>query len=174
MKLMEEGAYAIDGDAFRQFSSKSGQRTDVRLIAEHSLSEQATAHAATWLDRQAFGGRPDPPIVDHAEVQEAMRQRQEWLGQQGYAERTADGEVALRRMRSRSLRPKNTLWPASASPKSTASRSLSFPRAGPSKAVTAASNRSMAANKRSSSPKTRSFSRQSSALPSLLQAVRSV
>ena len=36
----------------------------MRVIAEHSLTEQIEAHAVTWLDRQAFGDRPDARTAD--------------------------------------------------------------------------------------------------------------
>jgi type IV secretory pathway VirD2 relaxase len=86
----ESGAYAVDADAFSQFSQRTGQRTDVRVIAEHSLAEQVEAHAMTWLDRQAFGPRPDARTADNPMVQEAVQQRREWLIQNGYAQRSGD------------------------------------------------------------------------------------
>jgi type IV secretory pathway VirD2 relaxase len=86
----EGGAYAVDADAFSQFSQRTSQRTDVRVIAEHSLAEQVEAHAMTWLDRQAFGPRPDARTADNPMVQEAVQQRREWLIQNGYAQRSGD------------------------------------------------------------------------------------
>ena len=86
----EGGAYAVDADAFTQFSQRTSQRTDVRVIAEHSLAEQVEAHAVTWLDRQAFSLRPDERTADNPTVQEAVQQRREWLFQNGYAQRSGD------------------------------------------------------------------------------------
>jgi hypothetical protein len=60
------------------------------VIAEHSLAEQVEAHAVTWLDRQAFGQRPDERTADNPTVQEAVQQRREWLVQNGYAQRSSD------------------------------------------------------------------------------------
>jgi hypothetical protein len=90
VRASEGGAYAVDADAFTQFSQRTSQRTDVRVIAEHSLSEQVEAHAVTWLDRQAFGQRPDERTEDNPTVQEAVQQRREWLVQNGYAQRSGD------------------------------------------------------------------------------------
>jgi hypothetical protein len=89
-RATEDGAYAVDADAFTQFSQRTSQRTDVRVIAEHSLAEQVEAHAVTWLDRQAFSQRPDERTADNPTVQEAVQQRREWLVQNGYAQRSGD------------------------------------------------------------------------------------
>jgi hypothetical protein len=62
----------------------------VRVIAEHSLAEQVEAYAVTWLDRQAFGQRPDERTADNPTVQEAVQQRREWLVKNGYAQRSGD------------------------------------------------------------------------------------
>ncbi len=90
VRTSEGGAYAVDAAAFTQFSQRTSQRTDVRVIAEHSLAEQVEAHAVTWLDRQAFGERPDERTADNPTVQEAVQQRSEWLVQNGYAQRSGD------------------------------------------------------------------------------------
>jgi type IV secretory pathway VirD2 relaxase len=96
VRALEGAEYAVDADAFAQFSRRTGQRTDVRVIAEHSLAEQVEAHAVTWLDRQAFGQRPDARTTDNPMVQKAARQRREWLVQNGYAQRSGDeGPVEL-------------------------------------------------------------------------------
>jgi hypothetical protein len=90
VRAAEGGEYTVDADAFAQFSKRTGQRTDVRVIAEHSLAEQAEAHAATWLDRQAFGQWPDARTADNPMILEALQQRREWLVQNGYAQRSAE------------------------------------------------------------------------------------
>jgi type IV secretory pathway VirD2 relaxase len=90
VRTLDDGAYAIDADAFTRFSQRTSQRTDVRVIAEHSLAEQVEAHAVTWLDRQAFGQQPDERTADNPTVQEAVQQRREWLVQNGYAQRSGD------------------------------------------------------------------------------------
>ena len=98
VRALEGGEYAVDADAFARFSHRGGQRTDVRVIAEHTLAEQIEAHAVTWLDRQAFGQRPDVRTARNPVVQEAIDQRQDWLVRNGYAERSAGdgGTVELR------------------------------------------------------------------------------
>ncbi len=88
VRALEGGESAVDADAFARFSQRGGQRTDVRMIAEHTLAEQIEAHAVTWLDRQAFGQRPDERTANNPIVQEAVQQRQEWLVRNGYAERS--------------------------------------------------------------------------------------
>jgi type IV secretory pathway VirD2 relaxase len=92
VRALEAGEYAIDVDQYSRFSQRGVSRTDVRVIAEHTLERQVEAHAVTWLDRQVFSDRPDQRTADHPAVQEAIEQRQEWLVRNGYARRdTADG-----------------------------------------------------------------------------------
>ena len=113
VRASEDGEYAVDADAFAQFSQRASQRTDVRVIAEHSLAEQVEAHAVTWLDRQAFGERPDARTADNPTVQEAVQQRQEWLVQNGYARALGDenGTSTAARMRWSNLPPKSApMW----------------------------------------------------------------
>jgi type IV secretory pathway VirD2 relaxase len=90
VRAQPSGEYTVDGDAFQRFSHHGGQRTDVRVIAEHSLIEQVEAHAVTWLDRQAFGDRPDERTLEHPAIQESIAQRQDWLVRNGYAQRLPD------------------------------------------------------------------------------------
>lgn len=89
VRALEGGEYAVDAEAFARFSQRGGQRTDVRVIAAHTLAEQIEAHAVTWLDRQAFGSRPHARTAGNPIVQEAVQQRQDWLVRNGYAERSA-------------------------------------------------------------------------------------
>ena len=83
----KSGEYSIDADQYTRFSQRGGSRTDVRVIAEHTLDRQIEAHAVTWLDRQAFSDRPDARTTEHPAVQEAIEKRQEWLVRNGYAQR---------------------------------------------------------------------------------------
>lgn len=95
VRALDEGRYSIDPDRYERFSQR-GTRTDVRVVAAHSLSEQVSAHAATWLDRQAFGDRPDARLQEHPAIQEATQQHQAWLVEHGYATRNGpDGRFAL-------------------------------------------------------------------------------
>jgi type IV secretory pathway VirD2 relaxase len=91
VRALEAGGYSIDSQLYASFSQRGSSRTDVRVIAEHTLERQVEAHAVTWLDRQAFGSRPDTRMTDHPAVQDAIEQRQEWLVRNGYAQRVADG-----------------------------------------------------------------------------------
>jgi type IV secretory pathway VirD2 relaxase len=92
----ESGEYSIDADQYTRFIKRGGSRTDVRVIAEHSLDRQIEAHAVTWLDRQAFSDRPDVRTTEHPAVQEAIEKRQDWLIRNGYAQRVeATGAVDL-------------------------------------------------------------------------------
>jgi type IV secretory pathway VirD2 relaxase len=88
----EFGVYRIDSDQFSQFGQRGTQRTDVRSLAGHALADQVDAKAVTWLDRQAFGDRPNEALAAHPAVREALAKRAEWLVQNGYAERTGAGD----------------------------------------------------------------------------------
>jgi hypothetical protein len=92
---VDTAQYTVDAEVFRQFSQRGSERTDVRVIAEHTLSNQIEAHAVTWLDRQAFGDRPDPRTEDDPAVQEAIARRGDWLVQHGYAQRSQGDEAAV-------------------------------------------------------------------------------
>jgi hypothetical protein len=98
VRALDEGKYAVDAETFEKFSQpghgRSG-RTDVRTIDAHTLAEQIQARAVTWLDRQAFGDRPDPRLNGHPAVEEAIQHRREWLTSSGFVNVTADGKVAL-------------------------------------------------------------------------------
>jgi len=95
VRALDGGQYAVDVEVFRQFSQRGSERTDVRVIAEHTLTNQIEAHAATWLDRQAFGDHPDPRTADHPAVQDAIAQRGDWLVREGYAQRSQGDEAAV-------------------------------------------------------------------------------
>ena len=96
VRTLETGEYAIDADQYTRFSQRGGSRTDVRVIAEHTLERQIEAHAVTWVDRQAFSDRPDAHTAEHPVVEDAIEKRQEWLVRNGYAQRFGEGgEVIL-------------------------------------------------------------------------------
>jgi type IV secretory pathway VirD2 relaxase len=95
IRALEEGKYAVDPDAFAKFNQR-GSRTDARTIAAHSLDQQVEARAVTWLDRQAFGERPDTRLTDHPAVEEAIRRRGEWLVKNSYGDVSVDGQIAVR------------------------------------------------------------------------------
>ncbi len=119
------------------------------------LERQIEAHAVTWLDRQAFGNRPDARTADHPAVQEAIEQRQEWLVRNGYAQRRAATRAQLNcipmhfsnsRLRNGQTWPEG--WQAS-----TVCRWWNCPRAARSPANTAAPSISIPASWRWSSRK---------------------
>lgn len=92
------GAFQIDAPMFAQFLRRVQRaRTDVSVLATHRLSEQVEARAATWLDRQGFGGAPDARVAEHPAVREAIARRADWLVRNGYARPSAErpGEVEL-------------------------------------------------------------------------------
>jgi type IV secretory pathway VirD2 relaxase len=98
VRVLDNEHYAVDAEVFTQFSRRGSERTDVRVIAQRTLSDQIEAHAVTWLDRQAFIDNPDARTADHPAVQEAIAQRQEWLVANGYAQQPQgkNGMVELR------------------------------------------------------------------------------
>jgi hypothetical protein len=98
VRVLDNEHYAVDAEVFRQFSQRGSERTDVRVIAERTLSDQIEAHAVTWLDRQAFVDHQDARTADHPAVQEAIGKRQDWLVANGYAQqaKVEDGMVELR------------------------------------------------------------------------------
>jgi type IV secretory pathway VirD2 relaxase len=64
----------------------------IRMLAARALEQEATAYAASWLDRQL---RSEDPIeiAKHgygADVRQAMVRRQQWLIEQGLAEQRGD------------------------------------------------------------------------------------
>jgi hypothetical protein len=64
----------------------------IQLLAVQALEQEATANAPSWLDRQ-LRGEDALEIAKHgygAEVRQAMVRRQQWLIEQGLAERRGD------------------------------------------------------------------------------------
>jgi type IV secretory pathway VirD2 relaxase len=69
----------------------------IQMLAMQALEQEATASAPSWLDRQLRGEDP-LEIAKHGyggEVRQAMVRRQQWLIEQGLAERRGD-EVLYR------------------------------------------------------------------------------
>jgi type IV secretory pathway VirD2 relaxase len=89
------GRYQIEPSLFEPYSQRPTQRTDVRVISDYSVNEQVNAHAVTWIDRQAFGDRPDERTLGHPAVQQAIEKREAWLVEHGYAEQLALANVRL-------------------------------------------------------------------------------
>ena len=67
-------------------------RVKLQLLAVQDLDRESTANAPTWLDGQ-LRGEGASEIAKHgygAEVRKAMVRRQQWLIEQGFAERRGD------------------------------------------------------------------------------------
>jgi type IV secretory pathway VirD2 relaxase len=96
VRAARHSEYTVDPVAFAQFSQRGSHRTDVRVIAEHSLASQIDAHAVTWLDRQAFGDMSDARMANHPAALDAVQQRRDWLVQNGYAEQLGGGGGTVR------------------------------------------------------------------------------
>jgi hypothetical protein len=78
----------VNGTTFAQFSQRANQRTDLRVASYHTLDEQVEARAFTWLDRQGFGAAPDKRLTELPRIQDAQKRRNQWLVENGYAERS--------------------------------------------------------------------------------------
>jgi hypothetical protein len=98
VRVLDDEHYVVDAEVFRQFSQRGTERTDVRVIAERTLSDQIEAHAVTWLDRQAFVDHPDARTSDHPAVLEAIGKRLDWLVANGYAQ-PAQGDTGIVQLR---------------------------------------------------------------------------
>ena len=67
----------------------------IQMLAVQGLEQEATAYAPSWLDRQLRGEDPIE-VAKHGygvEVRQAMYRRQQWLLEQGLAERRGDQVV---------------------------------------------------------------------------------
>jgi type IV secretory pathway VirD2 relaxase len=67
-------------------------RVRIQILAMQELEQEATANAPSWLDRQLRGEDP-LEIAKHgygAEVRQALYRRQQWLIEQGLAQREGD------------------------------------------------------------------------------------
>ena len=67
-------------------------RVRIQILAMQTLEQEATAYAPSWLDRQ-LRGEDKGEVANHgygAEVRQAMVRRQQWLIEQGMAEREGD------------------------------------------------------------------------------------
>jgi hypothetical protein len=88
VRAIEAGRYEVNGTTFAQFSQRANQRTDLRVASYHTLDEQVEARAFTWLDRQGFGAAPDKRLTELPRIQDAQKRRNQWLVENGYAERS--------------------------------------------------------------------------------------
>ncbi|RVT95049.1 DUF3363 domain-containing protein [Sphingomonas crocodyli] len=87
-------------DRVKLYQSKEAERAPVivETVSPISLDKLVAADAPTWLDRR-LAGEEHSHLADHGygrDVQGALRQRQQWLVEQGLAERQGE-EVVLKR-----------------------------------------------------------------------------
>jgi type IV secretory pathway VirD2 relaxase len=83
----------------RQYDAHRLGGVAVELHSHLSIEDQTRALGATWLDQQLMGGVTDMGGSGFAgDVQEALRQRGEFLVAQGLAERRAQGLVFARNL----------------------------------------------------------------------------
>ena len=78
---------------------KQGRASGVKLLSVQDLNKQLASPGATWLDRsQVSWGRGDMDELSAKispfakEMDTAFQQRREWLIEQGYAERSQEGQ----------------------------------------------------------------------------------
>jgi len=96
-----ENACTVDRAKLEKFTADRNRWLDVRVVAAHALSEQITANAYTWMDRQILRTRLAKEVsagdlVHNAQVGAAMAQRGDWLVKHGYAKREGrDGATAI-------------------------------------------------------------------------------
>lgn len=86
-----EGVWRIPGDLLARSHAFDRQRTggvDIHLHSQLPIGKQVTALGATWLDQRLVnGGAPIANVGFGASVNEALRQRAEFLIEHGFARR---------------------------------------------------------------------------------------
>ena len=91
VERLSEGFWRVPADLVEQGRAYDRQRVgDVHaeILSHQSLKEQTRVIGATWLDRElASGGSRFAPQGFGAEVQEALKERAEFLIEQGLAQR---------------------------------------------------------------------------------------
>jgi type IV secretory pathway VirD2 relaxase len=93
-----DGKFRIEREAFLRSQERMRIVTDLSVLSPFRLDQQADAHALTWLDRLAFGGGTDKELLKHPAIQQALRAREAWLVQNGYAqELQSDGSPVVLR-----------------------------------------------------------------------------
>ena len=100
VERVEEGVWRIPPDLVergRVFDAKRTQGALVELRSELSIRQQVRAMGVTWLDRQLVG-KPEvlAPKGFGAEVRQTLAKREEFLVEQGFAERRGQRVILMR------------------------------------------------------------------------------
>jgi hypothetical protein len=112
VERMGDGLWRVPDDAVERGRAYDRVRwggTAVTLHSHLSVEQQIRAIGATWIDRRLVDGAPaeSDPCGFAGAVHDAMRQREEFLIEQGLAQRQGDGVVLardlLRTLREREL-----------------------------------------------------------------------
>ncbi|MGP5868193.1 DUF3363 domain-containing protein [Pseudomonas aeruginosa] len=97
-----EGLWKVPGDLperGRQYDAQRLGGAAVELKSHLSIEQQARAIGATWLDQQLIGsGRGLGELGFSGEVRQAMRQRADFLVEQGLAERQGQRVILARNL----------------------------------------------------------------------------
>lgn len=99
--------YGIDDPALDAYSKRAPSCTDLHVASLHTLKQQTQTHALTWLDRQmARDVEPSPSGLPQPSglIRRAISQRQDWLIEQGLAQRDSRGTFLLKPSTIRTLR----------------------------------------------------------------------
>lgn len=91
-----ENTVQVNPPLLQEHIARGNRWLDVRVVASHPLSAQASAEAYTWLDRQIIRerlskGSVQSDLTAHPTVRDAMTKRADWLLQNGYAVKEPDG-----------------------------------------------------------------------------------
>jgi hypothetical protein len=85
-------------DRAAAYDERDGSKLAIGVHSTESLERQTTADAATWLDRQLVGrhGVELAPMGFGQKVETALRRRNDYLIEQGLAQRRVDGTIHYR------------------------------------------------------------------------------
>ena len=103
VERMAEGVWRVPGDLAEQGRQYDAQRLGggvaVDLKSHLPIDRQARAIGATWLDQQLIGGGKGLGDLGFgAEVKDALRQRADFLAEQGLAEQRRQRVVLARNL----------------------------------------------------------------------------
>jgi type IV secretory pathway VirD2 relaxase len=95
VERVEKGIWRVPPDLVARGRSYDQQRTggvEFKLYSDLSIDKQVTALGATWLDHQLVAG--DTPLAETgfgSSVKDALRAREDFLVEHGFAQRDRDG-----------------------------------------------------------------------------------
>ncbi len=102
VERMADGVWRVPPDFLSRTQAHDAQRaagSTIELRTHLPIEQQVRAQGATWLDQQLIGGASD--ITDNGfggEVRKALRQRSDFLVEQGLAERSGSRVVLARNL----------------------------------------------------------------------------